>query len=302
MMTSPVAPIFSAPPIEPIREMGAYEWLWQSDKASFKSLAETFRQHPGKTPAELVEDECIDQVTPQLMKMLGVSRMRDVNVCIHNTADYPSKLRDAEFPLEFFYYQGWWDLAYSPQSVAVVGTRSPSDEGVRRAKKLVKMLVDRDFTIFSGLARGIDTIAHTTAMAEGGRTVAVIGTPITEVYPAENAALQQRIADDFLVISQVPILRYAQQTYRGNRLFFPERNATMSAFTDATIIVEAGETSGTLTQARAALRQGRKLFILDSCFRNPNLKWPAKFEALGAVRVREFDDILEHLGSAAQAN
>ena len=80
-----------------------------------------------------------------------------------------------------------------------------------------------------------------------------------------------------------------------NRLFFPERNVTMSALTEATIIVEAGDTSGTLIQARAALHQGRKLFILDSCFRNPSISWPQKFADKGAIRVMDYDDIRQHL-------
>ena len=80
-----------------------------------------------------------------------------------------------------------------------------------------------------------------------------------------------------------------------NRLFFPERNVTMSALTEATIIVEAGDTSGTLIQARAALQQGRKLFILDSCFRNTSISWPRKFADKGAIRVTDYDDIRQHL-------
>jgi len=123
----------------------------------------------------------------------------------------------------------------------------------------------------------------------------VLGTPITEYYPAENKSLQQRIADDHLVISQVPIVRYSRQTFYGNRLFFPERNATMSALTEATVIVEAGETSGTLIQARHAIQQQRKLFILDSCFRDPRLTWPAKYLERGAIRVSDFDEVMKHL-------
>ncbi|EFK6515218.1 DNA-processing protein DprA, partial [Escherichia coli] len=96
-------------------------------------------------------------------------------------------------------------------------------------------------------------------------------------------------------ISQVPFHRYLEQDYRSNRIFFPERNVTMSALTEATIIIEASETSGTLTQARAALAQGRKLFILESCFRNPSITWPARFEAQGAIRVRNYEDIRRHL-------
>ena len=121
--------------------------------------------------------------------------------------------------------------------------------------------------------------------------MAVIGTPISEVYPKENAELQRRIASEFLLVSQVPVLRYKSQGANWNRLFFPERNKTMSALTEATIIVEASETSGTLIQAKAALDQRRKLFILESNFSNPAITWPAKYERLGAIRVREFADI-----------
>jgi DNA processing protein len=99
-----------------------------------------------------------------------------------------------------------------------------------------------------------------------------------------------------LLISQVPVLRYRRQRVPRNRFFFLERNVTMSALTEATVIVEAGETSGTLTQARAAFYQGRKLFILNSCFEGQGLTWPARFEARGAIRVREPDDIWNALG------
>jgi len=94
----------------------------------------------------------------------------------------------------------------------------------------------------------------------------------------------------------VPVLRYRNQTVPHNRFFFPERNVTMSALTEATVIVEAGETSGTLTQARAALYQGRKLFVLNSCFERMDITWPAYFERRGAIRVRESEDIWKTLG------
>jgi DNA processing protein len=182
--------------------------------------------------------------------------------------------------------------------IAVVGTRNPSDDGKARAAKLTRLLVADGYTIVSGLARGIDTIAHTTAMSADGLTIAVLGTPITEFYPPENRDLQRQIADQHLVISQVPIVRYSQQHVRANRYFFPERNATISALTEATVIVEAGETSGTLVQARHALKQKRKLFILDNCFRNPSLTWPETFTRQGAIRVSNYEDIKRHLAPA----
>jgi DNA processing protein len=159
----------------------------------------------------------------------------------------------------------------------------------------VRELVKDNFTVVSGLAAGVDTAVHETAIECDGRTTAVIGTPLSHAYPRENAELQRQIAREFLLISQVPVRRYEAQDYRMNRLFFPERNVTMSALTGATIIVEAGDTSGTLIQARAALQQGRKLFILDSCFRNPSISWPQKFADKGAFRVMDYDDIRQHL-------
>jgi DNA processing protein len=95
----------------------------------------------------------------------------------------------------------------------------------------------------------------------------------------------------------VPVLRYANQHVPQNKLFFPERNVTMSALTEATVIVEASDTSGTLTQARAALQQGRKLFILDSCFARNDISWPTNYESKGAIRVKEPSDIWKALGA-----
>jgi len=177
------------------------------------------------------------------------------------------------------------------RGLAIVGSRGASDDGQSRAARLARELVKRDFAVVSGLANGIDGAAHRAALEAGGTTIAVIGTPLGDHYPKENAELQDTIAKDHLVISQVPVVRYSQEPFRNKRTYFPERNATMSALTEGTIIVEAGETSGTLTQARAALFQGRKLFILDSCFHRNDITWPARFEAQGAIRVRTPDDI-----------
>jgi len=238
-----------------------------------------------------------DSVARDATDILRKAGVNNFGVHVLGAAEYPKKLLDANFPLRILYYQGWWDLVHTP-SIAVVGTREPSSDGRARAIKLVKQLVNDKFTIVSGLARGIDTIAHQTAIEAGGLTMGVIGTPLSHSYPNENKELQQRIAREFLLISQVPIIRYSQQYPAQNRLFFPERNITMSALTQATVIVEAGETSGTLVQAKAALSQGRKLFILDSCFKNSQITWPVKFEEKGAIRVRNYDDLQQHLSHA----
>jgi DNA processing protein len=287
--------VLSCKPISPFREMAAYEALWVDKAASFKKIADRFRSCPGAIPSDLVPNDEIEAASAEVLERLTKAQAPKFGVRVHGSEDYPARLRDAAHPVELLYFRGWWDLIESPKRVAIVGARTASEDGIRRTRKLARLLVNAGYTIVSGLAKGVDTAAHTTAIEAGGNTIAVIGTPITDHYPPENKALQERIAEDYLLISQVPIWRYSQQDYRSNRLFFPERNATMSAVAQATIIVEASDTSGTLAQARAALQQGRKLFILDNCFKNSALTWPARFLAQGAIRVSSVDDIREAL-------
>ena len=279
--------------VTPLAEMGAYEAIWAEEKVSFKTLSERFAAYPGHVPSDFVSPAKRERYANDATATLAEAGVTRFGVRLNGAAEYPMKLRDAAHPVELLYYIGSWDLAWSP-SVAVVGTRKPTADGLARARKLAKSLVRDGFTVVSGLASGIDTVAHETAMACGGRTIAVIGTPLSRSYPVENEPLQRTIGKDHLVVSQVPVKRYEMQSFRGNRFFFPERNATMSALTDATVIVEAGETSGTLIQAKAALEQGRKLFILESCF-GQDLRWPERLLAKGAVRVKEYGEIAEQL-------
>lgn len=286
--------------ISPIEEIAAYETIWERDKASFKNIAEMFKGRPGALPTDFVDPSVYKKnllkVKEAILKLREVNNYRP-NMLINGTLNYPEKLRHAKEPVELLYYTGNLDLLYT-RSVAIVGTRNPSQDGIKRTEKLAKLLVDNSFTVVSGLAKGVDTSAHVSAIKNGGNTIAVIGTPLDSVYPKENKALQDFIARKHLLISQVPFIRYSNQNPLSNRLFFPERNKTMSAITEATVIVEAGETSGTLIQARAALYQRRKLFILNSCFENNSITWPAYYEKRGAIRVREFSDILDVLNAS----
>ena len=288
---------FESRAVSPFREMGAYEALWAEAGATFKSLSERFARHPGSVPSDFVPRAEARACAAFAKRRFDEAEIERFGVRVHGAGEYPEKLRDAAHPVELLYYQGRWVLA-SSRSVAVVGSRKPSRDGLARTKRLARALVADDFTVVSGLAAGVDRMAHETAIEENGRTIAVIGTPLSHAYPKEHGALQRLISERFLLVSQVPVKRYESQDYRRNRLFFPERNVTMSALTEATVIVEAGEASGTLIQARAALRQGRKLFILDSCFRNPRLTWPARFAAKGAVRIRDDDDLRRSLSAA----
>ena len=296
LVSQAAAADFETRAILPARELGAYEAQWAQKGTSFKRLADMSRAHPGSVPSDFVSRAEAEQYSRLALGAIRAEGIKHFGIRVHGAGEYPEKLRDAEHPAELLYFQGNWDLT-SSRCVAIVGTRKPSEEGLRRAIKLTRSFVKEGFTVVSGLAQGVDTVAHTTAIEAGGQTVAVLGTPITCYYPAENKALQQRIADDYLVISQVPIVRYSRQTFHGNRLFFPERNVTMSALTEATVIVEAGETSGTLIQARHAIQQGRKLFILDNCFRDEKLTWPAKYLERGAIRVTDFEEVMKHLAT-----
>jgi DNA processing protein len=285
---------FEARAIAPARELGAYEALWAREGTSFKSLAEMFRSAPGAMPSDLVGAGEARRYGQFALAAIKAARITRFGIRVHGAGEYPAPLRDAQYPVELLHFQGNWDLASSP-AIAIIGTRQPTADGISRAKALAQACVGAGFTVVSGLARGIDTTAHRAAIEAGGRTIAVLGTPITACYPKENLVLQWQIAQDFLLISQVPIVKHARQGWQRNRQFFRERNVTMSALTSATVIVEAGNTSGALIQARHALLQRRKLFLLDSCVRNPELSWPAPMLERGAISVAGFDEIRVHL-------
>ena len=280
-------------PVLPRLEMGAYEALFLKGM-TFKKIADLFREYPDGRSSEFVpadEAERCAEAVARKMKEAGVDKF---GLRISGTGNYLLRLRDARNPIELLYYQGIWDLSDMP-GLSVVGSRKPTAEGVMRAERLAREIVYEGFAVVSGLASGIDTAAHMAALENGGATIAVIGTPLGECYPKANRMLQKTIAEEHLLISQVPVLKYSEQPISLKRQYFPERNATMSALTLGTIIVEAGEKSGTLHQAKAALYQKRKLFILDSCFGNPDISWPRKFERMGAIRVRDSRDIWDHI-------
>jgi DNA processing protein len=273
-----------------ILEMGAYEALWERPGASFKTVCEWLGSAPSGRASDLVPPETTETYAREILQRLSKALISDVDVRLFDAPEYPLKLRDARYPLRAFYYRGNWDLV-NTRSVAVVGARQLSDDGAARTRRLVRRLVEDGFTIVSGLAAGTDTVAHRTAIKMGGRTIAVLGTSITDTYPKANTDLQREIGDRFLVISQVPMILYAKKDYRHNRRFFPERNITMSALTDASIIAAIGQSNGTYIQSKAALDQGRPLFLLNNCFLMEGLGWPHRFAKRGAVRAYDYDDI-----------
>ena len=157
--------------------------------------------------------------------------------------------------------------------------------------KDIKPYLKNGIIIVSGLALGIDAIAHKTAIENGGKTVAVLGTPLDKYYPSENHDLQDEIMKNHLAISQFETNTTIQ---KGN---FPTRNRTMALISDASIIVEAGDGSGTYHQGWEALRLGRPLFIVEDILNDKTLKWPSEFLKYGAkiVPMNQLEIILDVL-------
>jgi len=168
--------------------------------------------------------------------------------------------------------------------VAIIGTRKPSYEGIRDATEITRELVKRGVVIVSGLARGIDTVVHKTTINNGGKTIAVLGTPLNKFYPSENKPLQELIMKEHLAVSQYPI---GHVTKPKDFVF---RNRTMALLSDASIIIEAGKVSGVISQGWETLRLGRPLFLWKLLL-NKGLKWVEKMIKYGAVVLKDVDDL-----------
>lgn len=174
------------------------------------------------------------------------------------------------------YLAGDGALLQTGRRVSVVGSREATDVGLHRTRILANSLAQHGFAVVSGLAEGIDTAAHLAAIRSGGRTIAVLGTPLSTCYPKENRALQDIIIAEHLAVSQ---FAPKAKTHRSN---FPQRNRTMALLSDATVIVEGEERSGTVHQGWEALRLGRPLFLLESLARRSDLTWPSELIHYGA--------------------
>ncbi len=153
---------------------------------------------------------------------------------------------EAKFAPSVLYAEGDMRITRYP-TVSIVGTRNRSDNAVQLEKLIVNRLVENSVVIVSGLAKGIDTAAHRTAIDSGGRTIAVLGTPLDRYYPKENMSLQREIMKSHFALSQ-----FAPNAV-VNPKCFPMRNRTMALISDATLIIDAGEKSGTEHQAWEAL-------------------------------------------------
>ena len=285
--------------VSPYEELLGYEYLYARDRSTLAGVSrDTFRRgtlpsHAAMEKRGIISDELYESVAAFIAK-----RMEETcfSVLVNGTYQFPESIGEAENPVPLLYCQGDVTLFDVP-SVSIVGARKASSEGLRRASQLAKAIAEEGIVVVSGLAAGVDTAALTSAIQNSGHVIAVIGTPINEVYPKENAELQKKIAREHLLVSQVPFYKYAHQPYKSRRYYFVERNVTMAAISKATVVVEASETSGTLVQARACLKQGRCLFIMRSCFESPHAEWAERMVAKGAKILDSAEQVIEYVKS-----
>jgi len=189
------------------------------------------------------------------------------------------------------YVEGVMKLPLKDPRVSVIGTRNPSPIGRNVTRMIVERLVKEGVIVVSGLARGIDTIAHTTAIERGGKTIAVLGTPLNRFYPPENKDLQLKIMREHLAVSQFP------PNHASIPSDFLARDRTITLISNATIIVEAKQSGGTVFTGWEAIRLGRPLYIWKDTFDNPNLTWTRKIEKHGARKLDErlIDELIDKL-------
>ena len=239
------------------------------DRAALKTIA---RYRPDISPDKEIEK----------LERYGVK----VITCQDN--DYPSRLKEIYDYPPLIYIRGNL-LPEDEWCLAVVGTRKASPYGKQVTEELVADLARSKISIISGLARGIDTIAHRSALECGGRSLAVFASGLDIVYPSENARLARDIIEHGCIISEYPL---GTKPRAEN---FPRRNRILSGLSMGVMVVEAGETSGAMITARMALEQNREVFAVPGSILSSVSRGTNRLIQEGAKLVREYQDILEEL-------
>jgi DNA processing protein len=201
---------------------------------------------------------------------------------------YPRLLLEIPDPPALLYCHGRVELLNRP-SLAVVGSRNATVQGLRNAEQFARAFSEAGLTIVSGLALGIDAAAHRGGLGAGGSTVAVLGTGIDRIYPPQNHALAQSIAAQGLLLSEFPL---ATPSLRQN---FPRRNRLISGLSRGCLVVEAALASGSLITARTAADQGREVFAIPGSIHSPLSRGCHALIKSGAKLVETAEDVLSEL-------
>ncbi len=224
---------------------------------------------------------------------LDALKRSGVRALTWHDADYPPRLKQIYDLPPLLYVKGEL-LPDDERSIAVVGTRKPSPYGVQVAEKMVRDIADAGVAVVSGLARGVDGIAHNAALNAGARTIAVLGSGVDVIYPREHQRLAARIAENGALVSEHPL------GTRPDARNFPRRNRIMSGMTLGTLVIEAPENSGALITARQALEENREVFAVPGNIFSPSSKGVNRLIRESAAKlVTNCAEVLEELNLTA---
>jgi len=264
---------------------GSLEAAWKASPAALtgagleaKVIQEVEFKRPGISPEAEMEK----------LERAGIQALSP------DSKGYPTRLKEIYDHPPLLYVKG--NLQPDEWSLAVVGTRRPTVYGRQLTEELVADLVRQNLTIVSGLARGVDSIAHNAALEAGGRSLAVLGCGVDVIYPSENAALAGRLVENGALISEHP------PGTRPRPEYFPRRNRIISGLSLGVLITEAGEDSGALITASRALEQNREVFAVPGSVLSPQSAGCNRLIQEGAKLVRDHRDILEELNLTAMGH
>ncbi|WP_377946524.1 DNA-processing protein DprA [Alkalibacillus flavidus] len=219
-------------------------------------------------------------------------RFCNLSVITWFDSSYPDSLRLIPDPPLILYYQGNLKLLATPM-ISVIGSRTPSQDAEQKISYILKELVKHQFTIVSGMAKGVDGLSHEFALKQKIGTIAVLGFGFNYIYPARHRELFQRISKNGLILSEYPPETRAQKWH------FPERNRIISGLSRATLIVEAAEKSGTMITADQALEQAKDVFVIPDSIFLPQAKGCHRLLQEGAIPVTAPEQLIEYLSSGA---
>lgn len=222
-------------------------------------------------------------------EVIALCCRNSVSICLEGSSDYPSLLARICDPPGILFVRGTIQPCDS-LAIAIVGARHATSYGIKVAEQLAGNLARAGYTIISGLARGIDAAAHRGALSAGGRTIAVLGSGVLNIYPPEHEQLANEIAAHGAVISELPPLVHPSPGA------FPQRNRIISGMTLGTVVVQASERSGAIITARLASEQGREVFAVPGSIEVSVSRGCHMLLRDGAKLVETANDILEELG------
>ena len=258
-----------------------------SAEKSLAATSEELAQINGLTPD--VRQQLINgKSRAPLAQELELIEQHQCRIVTVNDESYPPLLKQIDDPPVLLYITGEFPIQDTP-SIAIVGSRSPTEYGKTISQQLSHQLAERGITVVSGFARGIDTCVHRGALEAGGHTVAVFGCGLSIIYPETNRSLAAEIIESGALISEFPMT----MPPRGNN--FPRRNRVISGLTLGTLVVEASERSGSLITARHAAEQGREVFAIPGQIFSNMSRGTHSLINQGATLINSVNDLLDAL-------